>query len=146
MRCQCQASSVKLISCEIQSDGRKTSLLVPASSRRHRCNVPNVFIFVQMKYFLLLLRRLGVRSDAVQLDEINCNILIALVQRELRNSLTRTSMGLHHHFLAFITWKGRSLSAMIFLSQDVLNCNCYRGEKIVKQNKEVVPLCQILLS
>ena len=61
------------------------------------------------------------RSDAVQLDEVSRNILIALVQRELWNSLTRTCVDLHNHFLAFITQKGRPLNTTIFSPQDVLN-------------------------
>ena len=61
------------------------------------------------------------RSDAIQLDEIGRNILIALVQRELRNSLTRICVDLPAHYLAFVTLKGRSSSTTIFSSQDVLN-------------------------
>ena len=34
----------------------KISLLVLASTRRHRCSIPNVFVFAQMKLFLLLFR------------------------------------------------------------------------------------------
>ena len=71
---------------------KKVSLLVLVSSRRHRCSISDVFIFAQMKYFLLLLRRLVMRFDAGQLDEMSRNILIPVVKRELRNGQAWTSL------------------------------------------------------